>query len=118
MKRYSNFMLMLGLLSILFAACAAPAAAPTTGGEAADTGAAVAEESAATGGTMIWVGHQEVAGLSPSDTGPTVQWAMIGNIHDALVMNDANYELQPYLAESWEVTEDGLQYTGSICVKA
>ncbi|HRW07520.1 MAG TPA: ABC transporter substrate-binding protein [Caldilineaceae bacterium] len=111
MKRFSNILLLLALLGVVVAACAAPAAAPTTGGEAADTGAAVAEESAATGGTMIWVGHQEVAGLSPSDTGPTVQWAMIGNIHDALVMNDANYELQPYLAESWEVTEDGLQYT-------
>ncbi|MCB0123840.1 MAG: ABC transporter substrate-binding protein, partial [Caldilineaceae bacterium] len=60
---------------------------------------------------MIWVGHQEVAGLSPSDTGPTVQWAMIGNIHDALIMIDANYELQPYLAESWEVADDGMQYT-------
>lgn len=116
MKRFSNVMLLLGLLSILIAACAAPAAAPTTGGEAADDSAAsttdaAGEESTATGGTMIWVGHQEVSGLSPNDAGPTVQWAMIGNIHDPMVMIDENYELQPYLAESWEVAEDGMSYT-------
>lgn len=60
---------------------------------------------------MIWVGHQEVAGLSPNDTGPTVQWAMVSNIHDPMVMIDENYELQPFLAESWEVAEDGMSYT-------
>lgn len=63
------------------------------------------------GGTLVLLGHQEVAGLSPDDSGPTVQWVVITNIHNALVEIDENYELQPVLAESYEVSEDGLQYT-------
>ena len=51
------------------------------GGEAAPDEAA-AEAPAAEmsgpkqGGTMTWVGHQEVAGLSPAMVGPTVHWVM------------------------------------------
>lgn len=97
------------IAGLILAGCAAPVAAPTGGDEGADTGSDSGE--AATGGTMIWVGHQEVAGLSPNDTGPTVQWAMITNIHDPMLLLDENYELQPYLAESYEVSEDGMQYT-------
>ena len=63
------------------------------------------------GGTIVLMGHQEVAGLSPDDVGPTVQWVMIANIHNALIEEDENYELIPVLAESYEVSEDGLQYT-------
>ncbi|MEM6528940.1 MAG: ABC transporter substrate-binding protein, partial [Chloroflexota bacterium] len=63
------------------------------------------------GGTVVLMGHQEVAGLSPDDSGPTVQLVVITNIHNALVEVDENYELEPVLAESFEVTEDGLQYT-------
>ena len=59
----------------VLAACA-PATAPAGGGEAG-TDAVAGGESMASGGTMIWVGHQEVSGLSPNDAGPTVQWAGI-----------------------------------------
>ncbi|MEZ4864648.1 MAG: ABC transporter substrate-binding protein [Caldilineaceae bacterium] len=95
----------------LLVACA-PATVPATGGEAAapEAGTTTAE-SEQSGGTMIWVGHQEVAGLSPNDTGPTVQLAMIGNIHDPLLLVNENLELEPLLAESYTVAEDGLQYT-------
>jgi peptide/nickel transport system substrate-binding protein len=97
----------------MVAACA-PAVAPADtageGGETAETGEGGAAEEV-TGGTIVWVGHQEVAGLSPSDTGPTVHWVMIGNIHDPLLMIDENLEIEPYLAESYEVSADGLQYT-------
>jgi len=111
-KRFSNIVLLFGLLSLFLAACAAPAAAPTTGGEAdTATEETATVEGDAAGGTLIWVGHQEVSGLSPNDAGPTVQWAMIGNIHDPMVMIDQNYELQPFLAESWEIAEDGMSYT-------
>lgn len=63
------------------------------------------------GGTVVLMGHQEVSGLSPDDSGPTVQFSVITNIHNALVEVDENYEIQPILAESFEVSEDGLQYT-------
>ncbi len=52
---------------------------------------------------MIWMGHQEVAGLSPNDTGPTVQWMMISQIHEPLLSLTIQNELEPILAESFEV---------------
>ncbi|MDE0464396.1 MAG: twin-arginine translocation signal domain-containing protein, partial [Caldilineaceae bacterium] len=70
----------------LLVACA-PAAPAADTGEAAP--AAAAEEAPAAemsgpkqGGTMTWVGHQEVAGLSPAFMGPTVHWVMIINIQN------------------------------------
>ena len=63
------------------------------------------------GGTMIWMGHHEIASLSPDAHGPTVHWVMIGQIHNNLVQLDPYFTLQPVLAESWEVSDDGMQYT-------
>ena len=63
------------------------------------------------GGTMVWLGHQEVAGLSPNDTGPTVQAVVIYNIMDPLMHVDYLGNIIPILAESVDVAEDGLSYT-------
>lgn len=109
-----HLFLLLSLLALL-AACT-PAAEPvSTGDEAAAESSEGDGEAAAddgyTGGTLVYVGHQEVSGLSPNDAAPTVHWAMIYNIHDGMLLLDENYELQPALAESYEVSDDGLQYT-------
>jgi peptide/nickel transport system substrate-binding protein len=83
-----------------------PTAAPAT------TLASIAEPGAATtGGTIVLMGHQEVAGLSPDDAGPTVQWVIVTNLHNALLELDENYVFEPVLAESYEVATDGLTYT-------
>lgn len=63
------------------------------------------------GGTLVLMGHQEVAGLSPDDVGPTVQYVVIANIHNGLVELDENIKVQPVLAESFDISEDGLVYT-------
>ena len=63
------------------------------------------------GGEIVILGHHEVESLSPDDRGPTVHWAMITNIHDALVVINWFYEVENELAADWEVTEDGLEYT-------
>lgn len=63
------------------------------------------------GGTMVWLGHQEVAGLGPNDIGPTVQAVVIYNILNPLIHINHLTELEPILAESYEVSEDGLTYT-------
>ena len=98
----------------LLVACAP--AAPAASGEAAP--AAAADEAPAAemsgpkqGGTMTWVGHQEVAGLSPAFMGPTVHWVMIINIQNPLVTVDEFNELELVLAESVDVAADGLGYT-------
>jgi peptide/nickel transport system substrate-binding protein len=70
-----------------------------------------AAEEVPQGGTIVLMGHQEVSGLSPDNTGPDVEWVMVANIHNALVELDYNYVLEPVLAESYEVADDGLTYT-------
>src|SRR5215207_9984171 len=64
------------------------------------------------GGTLVLMGHQEIASLSPDDMGPTVHFVMVMQIHNGLVELDENFVLQPVLAEALpEVSEDGLTYT-------
>ncbi len=69
------------------------------------------ENSPVEGGTFITLGHQEIAGLSPEQSGPTVQWVAITQIFNAMYELDYNLELVPVLAESYEASEDGLTYT-------
>lgn len=107
----------LGGSAALLVACtpAAPPAADT--GSEAPPAEAPAEAPAADpsgpvqGGTMTWMGHQEVAGLGPDDTGPTVQWVMIVNIHDSLVTGNEFNEIENVLAQSIDIAADGLTYT-------
>ena len=98
----------------LLVACAP--AAPGDSGESAPAEAPAEAPAAAMsgpkqGGTMAWVGHQEIAGLSPADTGPTVHWVMIINIHNPLVAVDDFNQQELVLAKSVDVSADGLTYT-------
>ncbi len=102
-----------GPTAAFLAACAAPAP-PTVGEGAAAPGEAPAAQPAAGpkyGGKMVWMGHQEVAGLGPDDTGPTVQWVMVVNIHNPLVTVNEFNELENVLAKEVQVADDGLTYT-------
>lgn len=103
-----------GISSAAILAACTPVA-PEMGGAAApaetESAAVPAEGGPKYGGTLVLTGHQEVAGLSPADEGPSVQETMIRAIHDSLVLDDVHLEVQPLLAESYEVAEDGLSYT-------
>ena len=111
-RDFLRYSALTGSAALLVACAPAPAG---SGGEAAPA-EAPAETPAADmsgpkqGGTMVWVGHQEVAGLSPADIGPTVHWVMIINIHNPLVTVDENNESELVLAESVDVSADGLTY--------
>lgn len=63
------------------------------------------------GGTLVVLGHQEVAGLSPDDIGPTIQEVVIYNVLDPLYHLNHASELEPILAESVDIAPDGLTYT-------
>ncbi|MFN2200004.1 MAG: ABC transporter substrate-binding protein [Caldilineaceae bacterium] len=109
-RQFLRYSFVGGSAAVFLAACAAPGVTPAGTGESAGEAAAPAESTTA-GGTMVWMGHQEVTGLSPADTGPTVQYVLVQNIQDPLVYYNEFVELELVLAESYEVAEDGLTYT-------
>lgn len=100
----------LQLTGATFSAAAFLAACGVPVSPGASTGADGGGE-AMGGGTLGLMGHQEVAGLGVDDYGPSVQTTMIRAIHDSVLMDDENLVTQPVLAESYEVSSDGLTYT-------
>lgn len=66
------------------------------------------------GGVLIAMGHHEVASLSPDDWGASVHYFIVGNIHDRVLKLDPWYQLQPSMAESFDVSDDALTYTFNI----
>jgi peptide/nickel transport system substrate-binding protein len=70
-----------------------------------------APDDARYGGTLIILGEHEISSLSPDDDGPWVHSAMTAQIFDGLVRMDEMFEAAPELAESYDISDDGLEYT-------
>lgn len=94
------------------------ASIPTVSQKGAGTSTSSTQVSATTsgpapkqGGTLVVQGNQEVASLHPDDAGPLVQYVIVANLHDPLVQVDKDFQLQPVLAKSYEISTDGLTYT-------
>jgi peptide/nickel transport system substrate-binding protein len=62
------------------------------------------------GGTMVGMAHTDVNTLG-HDFGESYLWGVCGALYNALVETDHMFEQVPVLAEDYEMTEDGLQYT-------
>ena len=93
----------------LVAGCAVPAAAPTgsTGGDSsAAAPAAEGPQGTLTIGLTTDIAAIEVP-YSPERQAANASWTM----YDALAFPEADGTYSPALAESWEVSEDGLSYT-------
>jgi peptide/nickel transport system substrate-binding protein len=111
--------------ALLTAAACAPSASPSpsggatagtsspvtsTGASAAPSGAATACK--ATGGTLVYAFEEEPASLyelAPNSTGGTTRAVII--MWPRLVGIDLDFKPKPQLAETWEVSPDGLTYT-------
>lgn len=100
----------MGLSAAALAACV-PTEQTTGDASTAASDSSSAAAPAEGGGTLIWLAHQEIAGLGPNDLGATMQTIVIMAIHNSLVAYDTDYVMYPDLAESVEVTPDGLTYT-------
>ncbi len=63
------------------------------------------------GGTMVMVTQPEPPNLAPylSTSGPIGQVA--SKVYEGLINLGPGFEIQPGLAKSWEISEDGLTYT-------
>ena len=62
-------------------------------------------------GELTYVVNNESAKYDPGTTAETFAAPIIGNTFEGLVRLDAEGEVVPALAESWDISEDGLTYT-------
>ena len=60
------------------------------------------------GGTLIAAWAQDPVGLDPHITSARSSLQVLENVLDTLVVLDVDQNVQPSLAESWEVSDDGL----------
>ncbi len=62
-------------------------------------------------GTLELAVAQSPAGLDPHKVTAFASFAVIGQIYDGLLEINADLQLEPALAESYEISDDGLVYT-------
>ena len=62
-------------------------------------------------GTLELAVDQSPVGLDPHVVTAFSSFAVLGQIYDGLVETNADLQVEPALAESWEVSGDGLTYT-------
>ncbi|UCH26026.1 MAG: hypothetical protein JSV66_19265 [Trueperaceae bacterium] len=63
------------------------------------------------GGTLIAAWQQDPVGLDPHITSARSSFQVLENVLDTLLTLDEELNVQPSLAESWGVSDDGLQWT-------
>jgi len=126
MRKLFVLLSLLVAASMVLAACGAPAPATqapvTTEEPAPTTEEPAATEAPATGAaskdptTFISVSFGEPDSLDPAFDYETAGSEVLGNVLEPLVFFDGNWETKfvPGLAESWEVSEDGMTYTFKI----
>lgn len=122
----SMWKIIAALMATVLAVSCAPAAAPTSPAmavptQAASQGAATAPASTAVptsqptrvtnGGTFIRAMTSEPASIDPQGAATSGLSLVIPYLFDTLVVRDADNQLVPLLAESWQVSDDGKAIT-------
>ncbi len=74
------------------------------------TTAALAVASAAEANTLRWGADRDVLSMDPYSYGDTFTLAFLNHVYEGLVRYDENLEIEPALAESWEVLDDGVTW--------
>jgi peptide/nickel transport system substrate-binding protein len=101
-----------GALTIVdvLAACAPQSTAPSS---AADPSAADEGAVAASGGELTagWAGTDEIRTLDPAQINQVLQFQIASNVFSGLTHINADLTADGDLAQSWEVTDDGLEWT-------
>lgn len=105
-------------LAMLLTACAdsgevddAPTEGATEGTDGAETPASEDDEQAAAGGTLVAAITQDPGHLNPAITTSGGTHTASELLYNGLVRLNADLEIEPDLAESWEITNDGATYT-------
>jgi peptide/nickel transport system substrate-binding protein len=70
-----------------------------------------AQETPVRGGTLVQAISADPPTLNPGTTTDTQAWSVMGKLFNGLTYLDGEYRNHPDLAESWEISKDGLTYT-------
>ena len=109
--RGKSFRLLLLLVTVLFALGVAGCGGDDDEGEAADTGAADTGGGAA-GGTLVFGTAADPVVLDGALVSDGESLRVIDQIYETLTsLKPGTTEIEPGLAESWDVSDDGLEYT-------
>lgn len=113
MKKLISLLLIVCLALTVFAGCS-----KTAGGEnAGNTGSGTETSGGAAASakdTMI-IGHWgDPPTLDPNNAMNDCTFRVTTNVYDTLVRMDSSFASQPCLAESWSISDDGLEYTFKI----
>ena len=68
-------------------------------------------QEATPGGTLIYARDGDADSLDPHKTTTTLSWQVQRQLYDSLTALDAEGNVQPSIAESWEISDDGREYT-------
>ncbi len=72
---------------------------------------AAAQETPVRGGTVVQAISADPPTLNPGLTTDTQAWSVMGKVFNGLTHLDLEYRNHPDLAESWDISKDGLTYT-------
>lgn len=73
--------------------------------------AASGQDTPLRGGTVVQAMSADPPTLNPGTTTDTQAWSVMGKLFNGLTHLDSEYRSHPDLAESWEVSRDGLTYS-------
>jgi peptide/nickel transport system substrate-binding protein len=60
--------------------------------------------------TLRWGSHRDIASLDPYSFGDTYSLAVLNHVYEGLVRYNDKLEIEPALAESWGVADDGVTW--------
>lgn len=91
---------------------AAASAGAVAAGVIGKRGWTTAQEASGPVGGTLWLDLAANVNLSPIGAGPARAFYLQSTVYDGLVITSADWEaVEPALAESWDVSADGLTYT-------
>ena len=101
-------------LTDVLAGCAPASSSSDAGG--AEAPAESSAGTAAAGGELIcgWAGTAEITTLDPAQINQVLQFQMASNVLSGLTHIDADLTAQGDLAETWAVSDDGLEWSFSL----
>lgn len=109
--KHTRLLALFLVVALVLAACAPAAPQETVTAEGEEPSEAASPGEPQYGGTLRVAFQNEWAGLDPHTTSSYSSYQILNNVLEGLTFYDDEMNLVPWLAESWEQSEDGLTWT-------